>query len=457
METRAPTAAQSEELRSVLTALRDSGKDIVFYAESYHGTLAYELACAADEIIMSPSGSVFVPGLALRRLYVKGTLEKLGLETDVIQIGKYKTATETLTRIDMSDADREQSEILLDDIYYPAVRNIARARGKTKQEIEELVNGTAYFNSDDARRLGLVDTLLYDFELADYLREAYGLLEMVDITDGIKHTVIDESWNVQKPKIALVIAEGTMVSGTSQMSLLETNLIGGDTFADVFEKLREDKEIQAVVLRISSGGGDAYATEKITAAIQRCAEEKPVVVSMGRTAGSGGYHIACPASKIYGDERTVTGSIGVFEVRLVTAGLYDNIGVTWDYVKKGTHSDAFWGLRHMTDDEREHARREVRWWYDRFVRRVAKDRGISITGVDSLAQGRIYSGTRAQKLGLIDETGGYLDALSAAKELARIDGDVEIIVYPQRISFSLFGTTTGQSSIAYLMPDVEIQ
>ncbi len=457
METRAPSAAQSEELRSVLTALRDSGKDIVFYGENYHGTITYELACAADEIIMSPSGSVFIPGLAIRRFYVKGTFEKLGLETDVIHIGKYKSAIETLTRIDMSDADREQNERVLDDIYYPAVANIARSRGKTTQEVEELINEAAYFNSDDACTLGLVDTLLYDFELADYLSEKYGPLEMVDITKGIKHNIIDETWNTQKPKIALVIAEGMIVGGTGEQSLLQTHLIGGDTFARVFEELRKDRSIKAVILRINSGGGDALATEKITRAVQRCTEEKPVIVSMGRTAGSGGYYIACPADKIYANKSTLTGSIGVFDIRLVTAGLYDKLGITWDYVKKGTHSDAFWGLRHMTDDELERERKEVRWWYNRFIKMVAQSRRMSLADVDSLGQGRIYSGTHAQELGLIDETGSFLDALSAAKELAQIDGAVEIVVYPQNMGFSLFGTTSRQSSIAYLMPDVEIQ
>jgi len=457
MDTGAPSAAQSEELRSVLTALRDSGKGIVFYAENYHGTIAYELACAADEIIMAPSGSVFIPGLAIRRLYVKGTLAKLGLETDIVHIGKYKSAIETLTRIDMSDTDREQNERILDDIYYPAVENIARARGKTVQEVEELINGAAYFNSDDACSIGLVDTLLYDFELLDYLSDVYGPLEMVDITDGIKHDIIDETWRTEKPKIALVIAEGTMVSGTGEQSLFETRLIGGDTFARVFEKIREDKNIKAVILRIDAGGGDALASEKITRAVQRCSEEKPLIVSMGTSAGSGGYHIACPADKIYANKRTITGSIGVFRINLVTAGLYDKVGITWDHVKKGAHADAFWGLRHMTDDEMDRARREVSWWYDRFVTTVAQSRRMSVTEVDSLGRGRIYSGTRAQEIGLIDETGGFLDALSAAKELAQIDGDVEIVVYPQHVGFSLFGTTSRQSSIAYLMPTVEIQ
>lgn len=457
MDTRAPPAAQSEELRSVLTALRDSGKNIVFYAESFHGTIAYELACAADEIIMAPSGSVFIPGLAIRRLYVKGTLEKLGLETDIAHIGKYKSATETLARIDMSDADREQNERILDDVYYPAVANIARARGMTTQEVEALINGKAYFNSDEARTLGLVDTLMYDFELVDYLSHKYGLLEMVDITGGIKHNIIDEAWCTEKPKIALVIAEGMVVSGTGEQSLLDPRLVGGDALARVFEKLREDAEIKAVILRIDSGGGDALATEKITRAVQRCTEEKPVIVSMGRVAGSGGYHIACPANKIYGNKRTITGSIGVFYINLITAGLYNKLGITWDYVKKGTHSDALWGLRHLTDDEMERERQEVKWWYDRFVKTVAESRRLSVAAVDSLGQGRIYSGTHAQELGLIDETGSFLDALSAAKELAQIDGDVEIIVYPQRVGFSLFGTTPRQSSIAYLMADVEIQ
>lgn len=457
LEVRAPGAAQSEELKAVLTELKNSGKDIVFYGESYHGTLTYELACTGDEVILAPSGSVFIPGLAMRRFYLKGTLEKLGLETDIVSIGEYKTAVEIFTRTDMSDADHEQLEKILDDIYYPAVQSIAHARGKTIENVETLMNTKAYFNSDDARAYGLVDTLLYDFELEDYVLNKYGRLEMVDITKGLGDKTIDEAWQDTRPKIALVIAEGTMVAGKGEQSLFQSTLIGGDTFARVFDGIRKDKSIKAVILRVNSGGGDAVATEKMTRALQKCQEEKPVIVSMGGVAGSGGYHVACLADRIYANNNTLTGSIGVFGISLITAGLYDKLGISWDYVKKGEHTDAFWGLRHLTEDELERERAEVTWWYDRFVNTVAQGRNMSQQKVDSLGQGRVYTGRHAKKVGLIDETGSFLDALEAAKELAQISGDVDIVVYPRSTGFSLFGTSSRQSSIAYLMPELEIR
>ncbi len=454
---RAPDAAQSEELKAVLAELKNNGKDIVFYGESYYGTLTYELACVADEVILSPSGTVFIPGLAMRRFYLKGTLEKLGLETDIMSIGEYKTAVEILTRTDMSDADREQLEKILDDIYYPAVQSIARARSKTTADVEALMNTHAYFNSDDACAYGLVDTLLYDFELEDYVLQKYGNVQMVDITNGLTDKTIDEGWQDTKPKIALVIAEGMIVAGKGEQSLFQSTLIGGDTFARVFDGISKDKSIKAVILRINSGGGDAVATEKISRALQECQKEKPVIVSMGGVAGSGGYHVACYADRIYANNSTLTGSIGVFGILLITTGLYDKLGVTWDYVKKGEHTDAFWGLRHLTEGEREREKAEVTWWYDRFVNTVARARNMSKQKVDSLGQGRVYTGRYAKEVGLIDETGSFLDALEAAKELAQISGDVDIIVYPRSTGFSLFGTSSRQSSIAYLMPELEIQ
>lgn len=450
-------SAQLEELRNVLTKLKNANKKIIFFADSYNNILTYELACTADEIILSPLGSVAIAGIGMRSLYVKGSLEKLGIETDIVHVGKYKSAAEVLSRTDMSAADREQTGKILDDFYYPILDNIARTRNKTKEEVGTLIDSIAYFNSDDAKEYGLIDTTLYEFELENYVKDKYGKMAVVNFDDLINEKIVDESWQKKQPKIALVIAEGFIVSGEGKPNFFLPSLIGGDKYAKIFEAIKNDKTIKAVVFRINSGGGDAFASEEIAYALKRCAEKKPVIVSMGNVAGSGGYYIACLADKIYADNRTITGSIGVLGINFITKGLYDKLGISWDYAKRGEHSDQFWGLRHFTEDELEKAEKEVRWWYDKFTSRVAQGRKMSQQRIDSLGQGRIYSGKYARELALIDETGGFLNALDAAKKIADIKEDVEIVVYPRNLSFSFLNDTDTQGRVMYLMPECELK
>jgi len=448
--------AQIEELKNVLIKAKKVYKKLVFFADNYNNTLTYDLACVADEIILSPLGSVSIPGIAMRSLFVKGTLEKIGLEADVVHVGKYKSAAEMVSRTDMSEADREQTAKILDDFYYPMLDNIAQSRNKTTEEVEELINKIAYFNSDEALKYGLIDTTLYESELDEYIKKKYGRMQIVELDALVNERTVEKKWNHSKPKIALVIAEGFIVPGEGKPTFFQSSLIGGDAFARIFETISKDNSIKAVVFRINSGGGDAFASEEIAYAIKHCSEKKPVIVSMGDVAGSGGYYIACLADKIYADDRTITGSIGVLGINLVTRGLYDKLGISWDYVKRGEHSDQFWGLRHWTADELAMAEREVKWWYDKFTNRVAQGRKMSQARVDSLGQGRIYSGTHATQIGLIDETGGFLDALDVAKELANIKGDFDIDVYPQNLGFSFLGRNP-QGRVLYLMQECEIK
>ncbi len=448
--------AQIEELKNILTRIRNAGKKLIVFADSYSSTLSYEFACIGDEIILSPLGSVSIPGVAMRSLFVKGTLEKLGLEADVVHVGKYKSAAEAVSRTDMSDADREQTEKILDDFYYPMIDNIAQSRNKTTEEIEELINSIAYFNSDEAKRHGLIDTTLYESELEEYVKTKYGEMQIVDFDALVNERIVENRWRNSNPKIALVIAEGIILPGEGKPNFFQSSLIGGDAYARIFETIAKDNSIRAVVFRINSGGGDAFASEEITYAVKQCSEKKPVIVSMGDVAGSGGYYIACLADKVYADDRTITGSIGVLGINLVTKGLYDKLGISWDYVKRGEHSDQFWGLRHFTEDELAMAEREVKWWYDKFTKRVAQGRKMSQERVDSLGQGRIYSGTHAKQIGLVDETGGFLDALDAAKVFAGIKGEVDIAVYPRNLGFS-FLNSNQQGRVLYLMQEYEIK
>jgi len=451
-------AAQFEELKSCFNKLKKKGKKIIFFSDNYNGTLVYDLACSGDEIILSPLGDISIPGLGIRKFYLKNTLQKLGIEADITHVGKYKSAVEIFSREQMSDADREQLEKILDDFYYPIITHIAAARKKTEAEVEKLINEVAFFNSDQADEYGLVDTVLYEFELKDYINDKYGKMALVDFEEVVNEKVVRSPWEKRKDKIAVVIAEGSIVAGEGKPGLFQSTLIGGKRYAEIFKQIKDDKSIKAVVFRINSGGGDAFASEKIAYAVKQCAEEKPVIVSMGDVAGSGGYYIACLADKIFADDRTITGSIGVLGVNFVTKGLYDKLGISWDYIKRGKHSDKNWGLRHLTEEEAAQAKKNVEWWYDKFTRRVAEGRNMRQSKVDSLGQGRVYSGKYAEELGLIDETGGFLEALNAAKEYAHITGDVELLVYhPGETGFSFTLSADMISRCLYIMPEIEIK
>jgi protease-4 len=430
--------AQREELRNILFELKNTDKKIVFYAHDYISILNYELACIADEIILSPGGSVVIPGITMRSVYIKNALEKLGIEADIFAVGKYKSAKEVFQRTDMSDEDKEQSNKFLDDVYYPILDNIANFRNKTRKEIEDIINEIGYFNSDDAKNFGLIDTIMYRLDLDNYLKKKYGKMAIVDFDNLFKDNIVEEAWKKSYPKIAIVIAEGDIVPGKGEPGFFVSGLIGGEKYVEVFEDLSRDKSIKAVVFRINSSGGESFASEEIAYAVKRCAEKKPVIVSIGDIAASGGYHIACFADEIYANNRALTGSIGVLGGNVIYKGLYDKMGISWDYVKRGKHSDAFLGLRHFTEDEMIKYEKEIRWTYDRYINHVAEGRNMPVDLVDSLAQGRIYSGVHASKIKLVDEIGTYLDALATAKELADIKGDVEIVIYPKNLGFSPF-------------------
>lgn len=449
--------AQIEELRNVIQDLKNQGIKVVFYADHYWNMMVYDLACTGNEIILSPLGSVNIPGLALKKFYLAGTFEKLGIEADIASIGEYKSATEIITRTDMSDMDREQIGALLDDMYMPIIEHIAQARGKTDAQVEHLVDSIGYFNCDDAMTLNLIDTILYEYDVNDYIKEHYGSMQVVTLKELARLEPIGEPWKKNLPKIAVVIAEGMIVSGKGTPGIFSSQVIGSATYVQIFETLKEDRDIRAVILRVNSGGGDGFASEKIATALARCAEEKPVVVSMGDVAGSGGYYIACLADRIFAGERTITGSIGVFSLHLTTRGLYEKLGITWDYVKRGEHSDMYLGLRRLSEEEYAKEQKESQWWYDKFTSRVAQGRLLKQERVDSLGRGRIYSGISAVENELVDEIGGFINALETAKQFAKITGDVEIAVYPQHSRFSLFGETIQNARYLYLMPSIEIK
>jgi protease-4 len=429
--------AQTEELRKVLVDLKEAGKKIFVFAYGYDGLKNYYLASVADQIILVPLGDVSIPGIMMLSPYLTGALEKLGIEADAEHIGKYKSAIEPLTRKDMSDADREQRSLIVDGVFSSLVETIAQARAISRDTLEGLIQQSAFFNPTEALANRLVDTVAFAPQLDQVIKARTGKSwSRQPLLKFVGREEVSRAWRDDKPKIALVIAEGDIVVGRSGNSPIPIPFLGGqyigsETVSGMLKKVKDDPSIKAVVFRVNSGGGSALASEIITQALKQIKGKKPVIVSMGNVAGSGGYYIAAYGDRIFADPSTITGSIGILSVKLVTRGLYDKLGITWDAVKKGEHADAFSDLRHFTDDERARVQKELRFGYEQFLNRVADGRQKTVDYVDSVGQGRIWSGTKAKELGLVDEVGGLLDAIDAAKELAGLkDKEVSIAVYP---------------------------
>ncbi|MDD5529041.1 MAG: signal peptide peptidase SppA [bacterium] len=425
--------AQLEELYNELKELKAKGKKIITFANQY-GLGSYYLASLSDYIILQPLGYVEIPGLSVKSVYLKGTMEKLGVEADIARVGKYKSATEALERKNMSDESREQIGALLDDIWNPMVAEIAGNRDLPLDSLQKLVNTEAFFNSDDAVKNGLVDTVVYEDELEDVIKKLINKTTKVEKLDKmLKERKVPTEWQPDKssPKIAVLIAEGDIITGESSNDwLFGTKTIGSKSLVKAFKDIEKDKSIKSVVFRINSGGGDGFASEVILRALKKTMAKKPVIVSMGDVAGSGGYYIGCQANKIMADNYTLTGSIGVFGANIIWNGLYEKLGITHDVVKRGEHSDAYAGLRHFTDEEQNKFQREIEWFYDKFISRVAEGRKMSKSAVDSLGQGRIWSGASAKKIRLVDENCGLLKAIEIAKKEAGLTKEPEIVIFP---------------------------
>lgn len=419
--------AQAEELRKSLTELKESEKKIIAYGENYSLKDLY-IASVANKIILVPTGYLYIPGLFLKRIYIKGTLEKLGMEAEVARVGKYKSAVEPLIREDMSEADREQYTEILKDIYEELLSKISDSRGMSEDSLMKIIDEKAVLNSDEAFRIGLVDTLLFVDKIADVMKEMIGKAKRVPISKYASQRKIIRSW-VKKSKIAVVTAEGSIVVGRSGKSPFG-KYMGSESMSDLLEGIRKDKSIKAVVFRVNSPGGSGLASEIISNALRRLGKEKPVIVSMGNVAGSGGYYISTPGKKILADKMTITGSIGVLGVKFVMREFYEKLGFSMDYIKFGEHADAFSSWRPFTEEERRKFKEEIDWFYKVFLERVAESRKFSVDSVHKIAQGRVWSGADAKDIGIVDKVGGLLDAIELAKREAGIEEDVDIVLYP---------------------------
>lgn len=428
---------KADELRDAIADLRRSGKPVYAYLEMATNR-EYYIATAAEKIYFSPPGYLYVNGFAAEAMFYKGSLDKLGIEADVIQIGpKYKNAPDQYTRKDMSDGQREVINALLDEYFSRFTAAISDSRSKTPEEVKAIVDAAPY-SAAQAKGQGLVDDVLYREQVDDLLKARLGYKtdDKLRTIRGNQYSEIpSDTLGLNKgEKIAVIYASGAINVGKSGSGPINGDLVGSDTIVEAVNKAANDNSIKAIVLRIDSPGGSALASDLMWFALENAKAKKPVVVSMSDVAASGGYYIACNATKIIAEPSTITGSIGVFMGKPVLKGLYDWLGVSNEFVMRGKNAGIFRETEKWTPDERAKMVEQANSiYYDNFVPKVAKGRGKDVEYINSIGQGRVWTGTQAKQNGLIDDFGGLEKAIDVAKQLANIPADKEVkrVAFPE--------------------------
>ena len=427
--------AKAEEIRDAVADFRTSGKPVYAYME-YGLNKDYYIATAADKIYVAPPGELFITGLAADVMFFRGSLDKLGIYPDIYQIGKYKSAGDTFTQKSMTDAHRQYVNEMLDDLYGRFVEQTGKARGKSADEMKKLIDNAPY-NAKSAQAAGLIDGANYRDEVQKELKKRLGYKDTDElrIVRAADYRQIEpESLGLNKgERIAIIYASGDIGSGKSQNSPSGEQSIGSDTVAKAIKDAADDKTIKAIVMRVDSPGGSSLASDVIWHAVELARQKKPVVVSMSDVAASGGYYISTGANKILAEPSTITGSIGVVAGKPVVKGLYDWLGITNEYVMRGQNAGLFRETEKFSDSERAKFEAWIKaTYYEDFVPKVAKGRNKTAEQIDSVGQGRVWTGAQAKNNGLIDEYGGLDRAVDVAKELAKIPADkgVQRVIFP---------------------------
>jgi len=405
-------------LRRAIERVRAGGKPVAIYGETL-GSEDMLLASAASRLWLPESGSVFLLGLRFESYFVKDLLGNLGVEPEVVRVGGFKSAAEIFTREGMSPEHREQLESLIDDFFAALVDGIAEGRGIDPDRVRALIDGGPYL-ARAAVEAGLVDACLYPDQIEDALKELTSSKQEVQMLDASAYSSFfasDPGFRPLRgdlPRIAYVVAEGAIHRGGGLRG------VASEVYRTLLERIREDARVRGMVLRIDSPGGDGVASDLIWRAVRQVQSEKPVVVSMGEVAASGGYYVAAAADAILAEPTTVTGSIGVVGGKVNLAGLYQRLGVGKDAVERGARAGLLSEMRSFSPDERSAVRDEMKAIYELFLERVAEGRSMTRDQVNRIAQGRIWSGARAKTLGLVDGLGGPLEALAEVRRRAGI-------------------------------------
>jgi protease IV len=430
-----PFWGKVQEIRDAVLDFRKSGKPVYAYLE-YGGDREYFLATAADKVYLMPSAPLDLAGVATYELFLRGTLDKLGVVADLHHIGNYKTAVNTFTEKGFTAAHKEMDESLNRDLYEQIVSGIADSRKKTEADVRRLLDDGPFL-PEDALRAGLIDDVAYEDQVDDKLRAG----ETRRHLDGDDYARISpSSLGLNRgPRIAVIYAAGTITDGKSGFDPVNGAVAGSDTLIEYIRQARRDSSVKAIVLRVDSPGGSASASDAIWRELMLTKNERsdrPLVVSMSDLAASGGYYIAMPAQVIVAQPSTLTGSIGIFGGKFVTGGLYEKLGAKIDSTSIGTNAEMNSTARPFNASERKKLEEQLQAFYDQFVEKVAESRHSTPEKIDAIAQGRVWTGRQAKQNGLVDELGGLDRAVAIAKQRAKIsDNDVELVVYPPRKSF----------------------
>ena len=409
--------ASSEAIRNAIIDFRRAGKFVIGYGATI-SQKAYLVASAADKIYCAPAGGIEWHGFSMTMPFIKGTLEKMEIEPQIFYAGKFKSATEPLRETEMTDANRVQSITLLNDLYGNLLSTIGRSRRMDTATLHRYADSNALQFASDALKYKMVDGLRYDDEVKDEIRQ----LLKIDKDAGInfitpsKYAEAVDYMPSGDEKIAVIYAEGTILDGKG-----DRGEIGGDTYRNYIRKARMDNSTKAIVVRINSGGGSAMASEVMWREIILARKVKPVIVSFGDVAASGGYYMACGADSIFAEANTITGSIGVFGVLPNMEKFFNNkLGVTFDEVKTSPDAGFVTVTKPLTPLQKRYFQNSIDTIYQNFKMKVSSGRKKSMEYIDSIAQGRVWSGTRALEIGLVDRIGGLDDAIRSAAAKAGV-------------------------------------
>ncbi|MEZ5345910.1 MAG: signal peptide peptidase SppA [Pyrinomonadaceae bacterium] len=458
---------KADELRDAIKDVRASGKPVYAYFELGLNQ-DYYIASAADKIFVPPAGDIYVNGFAANATFYRGSLDKLGIEPEVIQIGKYKSAPERFTRTDMSEGQREVLNAILDQYYGRLVNAIAESRKKSPDDVKAIIDNAPYHGTD-AKEIGLTDGAFYRDQVYKDLKKRLGYKESDEIRliSGKAYSEIPaESLGLNNgERVAVIYASGAINMGSSGNSPLMGETLGADTLVKAIKTATDDASIKAIVLRVDSPGGSALASDIMWYALENAKAKKPVVVSMSDVAASGGYYISCNANKIVAEPSTLTGSIGVFMGKPVMKGFYDWLGVSNEVIMRGKNAGIFREDVKWTEEERAKMQDQAnKIYFTDFVPKVAKGRNMNSEKVNSLGQGHVWTGQQAKANGLVDELGGLEKAIQIAKELAKLpaDKDVKRVALPEPRSLfseyfgtdeSTFSKTKQEEQLAKIIPE----
>ena len=452
--------ASLQEIRNALLDFKESGKFVIAYADSYTQGLYY-LSSAADKVLLNPKGMIEWRGIASTPLFYKDLLQKIGVEMQIFKVGTYKSAVEPFIATEMSPANREQVTTFISSIWSQVTEGVSASRNIPVDSLKAYADRMLmFYPAEESVRCGLADTLVYRNDVRDYLKrlvdidedDNLSLLGLGDMINVRKNVPKDKSGNI----IAVYYASGEITDYPGSATS-EEGIVGSKVIRDL-RKLKDNDDVKAVVLRVNSPGGSAFASEQIWYAVKELKTKKPVIVSMGDYAASGGYYISCAANRIFADPTTLTGSIGIFGMMYSGEKLFtETLGLNFDVVKTNKMADLGASLgpvltRPLNASEQELMQNYVNRGYKLFVNRCAEGRKMSTEAIEKVAEGRVWTGAMAKDLGLVDELGGIDKALNAAATQAGIE-NYSIIGYPEKEN--IFASLLGNQKKHYINSEIK--